>query len=111
MLRGRVNASVPMPPRDGFLKGLDVVGYNRRGQTVVFMFRHGTRSVLVTAVLETVRDSTAEPWFHAHSTFEIRSPDGNSEQVLDGYGRTEEEAILATVNLLIDHLTSHFQSG
>lgn len=106
-----MKALASMPPRDEFLKGLHVVGYNRAGQTAVFLFRYGTHSVLVTAELEAVRSSTAEPWFHAHSRFEIRGAEGDSEQILDGYGRTEEEAILATVNRILDRFESRFQSG
>jgi hypothetical protein len=98
-----------MPDRDRFPGGLDVVSYSRTGGTVFLNFRQGPYSVAVTAEVTTVPSVDESPWFKAQCDFQVRLlNDLHSKWTgrgqIEGYGRSEDEAILAAVNLFLDRL-------
>ncbi|HYM40032.1 MAG TPA: hypothetical protein VEY12_07815 [Thermoplasmata archaeon] len=111
-----------MPDKDRFLGGLDVVGYYRTGGTVFFIFRQGRYSVVVTAELTMVPSDDGAAWFKAECEFQVRpTKDMLSYRTgrgrwrergqIEGYGRSEDEAILAAVNLFVDRLGSDVHGG
>lgn len=105
-----------MPRRESFLGGLDVVGYYRTGPTAVINFHHGPHSVAVTAVLTTVASEDGGPWFKAQCEFQVRPLQDvvatwAERGQIEGYGRTEDEALLAAVNLFLDRLDVSTRGG
>jgi voltage-gated potassium channel Kch len=101
---------------DDLLGHLDIVGYYRSGRRVFIIFRHGSYSVAVTVDLSTVRHADGEEWFEARSEFQVRpvaplNATWSPSQSIIGYGKTEEEAILAAVNLFTDRFDTGFRTG
>ena len=107
---------IPMPEKDPLLGRLNIVGYYRSGRQVSFIFRHGRHAIAVTVELSMIRRADEDDWFEARGEFRVR-PDTplnatwSSSQSATGYGRTEEEAMLAAVDLFTDRLDRGFQSG
>ena len=105
-----------MPEKDPLLGRLNIVGYYRSGRQVSFIFRHGHNAIAVTLEVSVIRRDDKDDWFEARGEFRAR-PDTpvnatwSSSQPAMGYGRTEEEAILAAVDLFTDGLDRGFQSG
>ncbi len=107
---------IPMPERGALLGRLDIVSYYRSGRSVFFIFRHSRYSVAATVDLSKVQQGRGDEWFEARSEFQVRpatllpSPWSSSPSVI-GYGRTEEEAMLAAVDLFIDRFDRGLQNG
>lgn len=100
--RWHVESMVPMPARDSLVGGLDIVAYHRAENTLFFMFRYGHLTVGVTANLSNVPNTRGDPWFEARSEFEILRSAATMKRAINGYGKTEEDAILASVKLFLD---------
>lgn len=107
---------IPMPGKDGLLGHLDIVSYYRTGRSVFFIFRHGGYSVAVKVDLSTVQRAEGDDWFEARCEFQVRPltplvATWSPSQSVIGYGKTEEEALLAGVNLFTDRLDTGFRTG
>ena len=105
-----------MPERDSLLGRLDIVCYYRAGRSVFLIFRHSGYSVAATVDLSTTPSAEGDDWVEARAEFQVRpvaslTAAWSSSQAIAGYGKTEEEAILAAVNLCIDRLNTGFRTG
>lgn len=105
-----------MPERNRLLGPLDVVSYYRAGAVVFVTFHHGRHSVAMTAELTTVPSAEGDPWFQAQSSFQVRPladplATWADRGAIEGYGRTEEDALLAAVKLFLDRLDASGPGG
>ncbi len=108
---GHWNPQPHMPPYRSPIEGLPVVAYQRRGNAMYFIFHWGSQPVEAHVDILVDRNQPGEPWFEARTELRLlRDPSDSTETVL-GYGKTEAEAILASVRLFLDHRRTGFTTG